>query len=114
MRLRATAAALLLLAPGPALAATPELNRSGSPAECARLNRQIDHFEAMAERAEKLENELWTERMQQHVDLLRDKQKERCPDDADSNAAREAWLAFVSVLKTAGKVALTYFTFGAF
>jgi hypothetical protein len=114
MRVRATAAALLWLAPGPAFAATPELSRSGSPAECARLNRQIDHFEAMADRAEALENELWTERMEQHVELLRDKQKERCPDDVETNAAREAWLAFASLLKMAGKAALTYFTFGAF
>jgi hypothetical protein len=114
MRVRASAAALLLVLPGVAHAATPEVRQAGGPAECARLNRQIDHFEGMVERAKQLDNELWIERTQQHVDLLREKQEERCPDDAESNAAKEAFLAFMGLLKVAGQAALTYFTFGAF
>ena len=115
MRVRASAAALLLLlAPGAAGAATPPLRATGGPAECARLNRQIAHFEGMVERAEQLDSELWIERTQQHVDLLREKQEERCPDDAESHAAKQAWIAFTNLLKVAGKAALTYFTFGAY
>jgi hypothetical protein len=110
---RAAAAAALLLLPGVSLAATELPQPVGSPAECARLHRQIAHFEGMAERAENLDNELWAERTQEHVALLRDRQRERCPDDAEDSAAKEAFLAFMNLLKVAGQAALTYFTFGA-
>ena len=110
---RAATAAALLLLPGVALAATELPQRVGSPAECARLHKQIAHFEGMVERAEALDNELWAERTQQHVELLRDHQRERCPDDAQDSAAKAAFLAFMNLLKVAGQAALTYFTFGA-
>jgi hypothetical protein len=112
MRLRAALAACLLLGAAPALGATPPLG-GAHPAECARLKRQIDHFEGMVERAEEAGNELWSTRTQQHVDLLRKRQSERCPDDAQDNAAKEAFIAFMNLLKVAGQAALTYFTFGA-
>jgi hypothetical protein len=112
MRLRAAAAASMLLALGFAPAPTAQ-GANAHPAECARLARQIDHFEGMQERAQQLGNELWVERTQQHVALLREQQKERCPDDASDNAAKQAWYAFMNLLKVAGKAALTYFTFGA-
>ena len=110
---RAAVAAALLLLPGVALAATELPQKVGSPAECARLHKQIAHFEGMVERAEALDNELWAERTQQHVELLRGHQRERCPDDAQDSAAKAAFLAFMNLLKVAGQVALTYFTFGA-
>ena len=114
MRLRVAVAALWLVLPGLASAA-PELSRPpGSPAECARLHKQIAHFEDMVERAEARENEMWTERMQEHVDRLRDEQRDLCPDDADDAAAKAAFLAFMNLLKVAGQAALSYFTFGAF
>ena len=111
---RAAAAAALLLLPGVSLAAAELPRRQGSPAECARLHKQIAYFDGMVERAEALDNDLWAERTQQHVDLLRDHQRERCPDDAEDSAAKAALLAFMNLLKVAGKAALTYFTFGAF
>ena len=40
------------------------------PAECARLNRQIDHFMGMYMRAEAAENELWASRLHPHIELL--------------------------------------------
>jgi hypothetical protein len=67
----------------------------------------------MAERAEELGNEMWAKGMQEHVDLLRDRQSERCPDDAEESAAKAAMLAFLNLLKVAGQAALSYFTFGA-
>ncbi len=113
MRVRAALAALWLLLPGMAWAA-PELSRPpGSPAECARLHKQIAHFENMVERAEARDNEMWTERTQQHVDRLRAQQQELCPDDAEDAAAKAAFLAFLNLLKIAGQAALTFFTFGA-
>ena len=113
MRVRAAVAALWLVLPGVASAA-PELSRPpGSPAQCARLHKQIAHFEDMVERAEERGNDVWIEGMQQHVDQLRDEQRSLCPDDAADSAAKEAFLAFMNLLKVAGQAALTYFTFGA-
>ena len=119
MRLRAGIAALVLLAPLAARAEdtpqAPEIPRGpGSPAECARLDKQIHHFEDMVDRAETLDNAMWAERMQQHVDFLKEHQKERCPRDAEDASAKAAMLAFLNMLKLAGKAALSYFTFGAF
>jgi len=120
----AVAAGALLLAPGIASAQLfAEDGSSGSPgsqesfrrvnahpAECARLARQIDHFEMMVERAEALENELWTERMEDHLELLKGMQAARCPDDVPVDSGAEA---FKYLVKLAAKAALTYFTFGA-
>lgn len=125
MRVRATLAALLLLfVAGPAASETPAAEPpadeeaiarpTAHPAECARLHRQIAHFEGMAARADALGNELWTERTEKHVELLRERQKQRCPGDVPDDSAKEAFLAFMGLLKVAGKAALSYFTFGAF
>src|SRR4030095_954178 len=93
----------------------PEIARGpGSPAECARLDKQIHHFEDMTERADALDNPMWVGRMQQHVDLLKQRQEVRCPRDADSASAKAALIAFMRLLKVAGQAALTYFTFGAY
>ena len=117
MRLRAAVAALALFFPLAVRAAEepPELPRGpGSPAECARLNKQIHHFEDMAERADNLGNAMWTERMEQQVELLKDRQEVRCPRDHEDASAKEALIAFMRLLKVAGQAALSYFTFGAF
>jgi hypothetical protein len=97
-------AAAGLLAPAVASA-------DAGPAECARLRRKIDHFTGMHERAVALDNELWSERMGEQVALLRARQADRCPQDVptDDTTAR----AFMQLLRLAGQVALTYFTFGA-
>jgi hypothetical protein len=115
MTARATVVALLLLwVPAAASAATPVTRQLGHPAECARLRKQIDHFEGMVERAEAQDNAMWTERTGQHVSLLRERQAERCPGDVPDDSAKQAFLMFMSLLKVAGQAALTYFTFGAF
>jgi len=114
MRIRAAVAALCLALPGVAPAATELTPPPGSPAECARLHKQIAHFENMVERAEERGNQLWIDGMQAQVDRLREEQKQICPDDAEDAAAKKAFLAFLQMLKVAGQAALTYFTFGAF
>ena len=67
----------------------------------------------MADRAEAKGNAMWTERTEQHVSLLRERQEERCPGDVPDDSAKQAFLAFMSLLKVAGQAALSYFTFGA-
>ena len=114
----AVAAGVLLLVPGIASADVlgnkekVEAFRSvnAHPAECARLARQIDHYVMMAERAAALENELWFERMEDHLQLLQGMQAARCPDDVPIDQAAEA---FKLLVKLAAKAAITYFTFGA-
>ena len=120
----AVAAGSLLLAPG--IASAQVLGGDGSsdsrpsadsfrrvnahPAECARLSRQIDHYAMMTARAEALENEMWEERMENHLELLKGMQAARCPDDVPIDSGAEA---FKYLVKLAAKAALTYFTFGA-
>ena len=83
----------------------------GGPAECARLRRQIAHFQGMTDRAEALGDAMWIERMGEHLALLKGRQADRCPNDVptDDSTAR----AFMQLLRVAGEAALTYFTFGA-
>jgi len=114
----AVAAGALLLAPGIASAQLfGEDDSSDSfrsvnahPAECARLARQIDHFAMMTARAQALKNEMWTERMNQQLELLQGMQAARCPDDVPIDEAAEA---FKFLVRLAAKAAITYFTFGA-
>jgi hypothetical protein len=119
MRVRASVATLVLLAPLSAWAADqPDMSEiargPGSPAECARLDKQIHHYEDMVDRAKALGNAMWVDRMQQHVDLLKQHQEVRCPRDAEDAPAKAAAIAFMRLLKAAGQAALTYFTFGAY
>jgi hypothetical protein len=82
---------------------------SAHPAECARLNRQIDQYTQMLERATALENEMWASRMAEQLALLRGLQAARCPDDVPVDHVAEA---FVELIKLAAKGAAAYFTFG--
>ncbi len=102
---------LLAMAMGAALLLPAGAAVAGSPAECARYKRQIDHYEGMVERARNLDSELWEGRTQDHVDKLRALQRERCPEDIPLNTTL---IAFERLLKLAAKAAVTYFTFGAF
>ena len=83
----------------------------GGTVECARLRRQIAHFQGMTDRAVALENAMWSERMGEQVARLKGRQADRCPHDVptDDSTAR----AFMQLLRVAGEAALTYFTFGA-
>ena len=62
-------------------------------------------------RLEQLGNEMWTERMGEHLARLKGRQADRCPQDVptDDSTAR----AFMQLLRVAGEAAITYFTFGA-
>jgi hypothetical protein len=84
---------------------------SAGTVECRRLTRKIEHFTGMVERARDLDNEMWEERTQQHLDLLIERRAARCPEYAEDDSAMRALAA---LLKLAGQAAVTYFTFGAF
>lgn len=115
----AVAGCLLVLLPGVASAQVvgadqaqklAKLSVSAHPAECSRLRRQIDHFYGMFERAQAFENEMWSARLANHVQLLMAMQEARCPNDVRVDETAEA---FKQLLKLAAKAAVMYFTFGA-
>src|SRR5690606_34375294 len=72
-----------LLAPG-ALRAD---NTVGS-GECRHLTSQIHFYEARLERAEQLGNALWEARLESHLDSLKERREERCPDPEDGETMR--------------------------
>lgn len=105
MRLLATLVlGLVLLLPGPAS------SRPQGSAECRYLTTQIDFFETRLERAEQLGNELWEERLGQHLDGLEKRREARCPGYSDSEAA---WQALERLVQIAARGAVTFFTLGA-
>ena len=116
----AVAGCLLVLLPGVASAqglngkeAQQKLARlsvSAHPAECARLRRQVDHFYGMFERAQAFQNEMWSARLANHIQMLMVMQEARCPGDVRVD---ETAKAFKQLLKLAAKAAVMYFTFGA-
>ncbi len=79
--------------------------------ECRRLTYQIAHFSGMVERAHELDNAIWAQRTQDHVDHLVARRAAACPG---YSAGEQAMQAFAQLVRVAGRAALTYFTFGAF
>ena len=80
-------------------------------AECRYLTTQISLFENRLERAEELDNELWQQRLSDHIDRLSERRRQQCPGYGDGDAAREA---FAQLIDLAARGALTFFTLGAF
>lgn len=79
--------------------------------ECRRLTQQIGHFESMHARAEDLGNELWQERLEDHLGVLTKRRAENCPGYGPEEQMAQQ---LAILLKLAGQAALSYFTFGAF
>lgn len=84
---------------------------AANPARCQQLDRQIQHYQGMVERAQDLDNEMWEQRTQRQVALLMGQRAQLgCPVPVEDAAFHQA---FVQLLTIAGQAALTYFTFGA-
>lgn len=89
----------------------PEFTQiNAHPAECARLRRQIGHFQGMRLRAVEAKKELWVDRLESHLGTLFSMQAARCPNDIPVDETSEA---FKMLIKLAAKAAVAYFTFGA-
>ena len=112
--MRAMVAALvagLVLAPGAAWAAR-------NTGECRRITRQIDHFEDVGRMAEERGDQLWEDSTRRHIGRIEVRRPGLCPEFAKqlrsrSRAARAARQT-KEFLKMAAKVAMRFFTFGAF
>lgn len=85
-----------------------------NPSECARLLKQIYHYDNMHERASGLGNPMWSSRMQFQADMLRERYDGRCEGFHDDDRALRAALEGVAmVLKVGAKAAAKFFTMGA-
>jgi hypothetical protein len=97
---------IALLAPAVPAVATPQ----GS-AECRHLTNQINFFAIRLGRARELNNAVWEERLENHLDGLVETRAERCEGYSDSD---QAWEALEKLVELAAKGAVTFFTLGAF
>jgi hypothetical protein len=82
-----------------------------STTECQDMTRQIEHYEEMAARAAELGNTAWDEATRQHIEQVKEERSERCPEWSQAAVTNRA---IMRMLKTAGELALTYFTMGYF
>jgi hypothetical protein len=88
-----------------------EADLIASSNECQDLTARINHYEEMATRAESLGNPRWAAQAREIADLLAEERSERCPEWSPQAQANRA---FLRMLKTAGQMALTYFTMGVY
>ncbi len=80
-----------------------------NPGECKRLGRQIVQLVDVAARANDRGDELWEASAAARMDRLEKRWNEKCGTEDDS-FARLVWAA----LRTAGRLAIKYFTGGYF
>jgi hypothetical protein len=86
--------------------------------ECRRITRQIAHFEDVGRLAEERGDQLWEDATRGHIGRLELRRAGMCPEYAEqlrsrSRAARVARQT-KELFKMAAKVAVRFFTFGAF
>ena len=82
-----------------------------STVECQDMTQQIQKYEEMAARAAAQGNSQWEEAVNRHLELLKKERSERCPEWSPAAVTNRA---IMRMLKTAGELALTYFTMGYF
>ena len=103
----------LLVAVGVAGCLLPGVVSADSP-DCARMLRQIYHYEGMVERADSMGNEVWAEKTQSHVDILEDRLAARCPNYSSRDEEQEIKRQFATLMKVAAQAAVKFFTLGAY
>lgn len=81
--------------------------------DCRKLNKQISHFEGVAEMASDRGDDLWYDSTQQHIRRLEDRRLATCPRYEPPNAMQRFMKASSKWIKRAGKVAKRWFTAGA-
>jgi len=107
MRLALIAASCLaLLVPAAASAANAQ-----NPGTCTRIEHQLVHFDAMRQRADELDNDLWAQRFDAHITTLEADFAAKCPEQA---AEQQSLQQLAALLKTAGRAALSFLTLGAY
>ncbi|MCC6641863.1 MAG: hypothetical protein IT386_11945 [Deltaproteobacteria bacterium] len=79
------------------------------PGQCRKLARKIVHYTDVAAQASERGDELWEHSTSAHVDRLEARWNALCANEDDRFVR---W--FNAALKTAGRLALKYFTMGYF
>ncbi|MGH0036700.1 MAG: hypothetical protein ACQGVK_16880 [Myxococcota bacterium] len=85
--------------------------------ECKKITRQMTHYEGVVEMARERDNALWENATLDHIQRLADRRRRLCPEmvtELEKSKARKVMEDSAEVLKSAGKVALRVFTFGAY
>lgn len=77
--------------------------------ECVKLTNQIERYVGDVERARERDNELWERATLEHIDRLAQRRAQRCPEYAKDD---ETMKRLAKLLRTAGRLALRYFTMG--
>jgi len=123
MRLVTALVALCLLV-GPALAPAPadardEQRRYTNTQVCRRMTKQIAHFEGtVLEMAKSRDDDLWAKATEAHVDRLKNRRADICPEWGKRRTALQIARAQAEQMKrmmaTAAKWAAKYFTGGMF
>jgi hypothetical protein len=86
--MRPALVALFLAAACSATLLVPAAARAGGGTECRYLNQKIDHFERLQERARALENDLWVDRIDEHLPRARCSSFSSSPRRARSPSSR--------------------------
>ena len=105
MRAASLCIGLLLLVAVPATAVEPP--------QCRHLNRQIEHYSEMQDRAEELKNEQWEDRLGDHIQRLKQERKRAGCKETAAEAAERRIAELTKLLKAAAQGAVTFFTMGA-
>ena len=113
----AIVAVFALLAPG--LATARAEREYTNKQRCRRMTRQIDHFENdVLKRAEDRGNVLWANSTLQHIDRLKNRRADTCPEWGKQRTAlvkaKEQADKAKRMLKRAAKTAARYFAGGLF
>lgn len=106
---------VVLLWPASVFAAGPVYR--GNRGECRRMTKQINHYEnVVLKRAQARGDELWEESMYAHLDRLKNRRADRCPEYREQ---RKAFAAIArqaaqmrALMAAAAKGAAKYFTGG--
>lgn len=107
-----TLIAVLMFGPATAFAGKPVYK--GNRGDCRRMTKQINHYETVVlKRAQDRGDKLWEASMSNHLDRLKNRRADRCPEyGKQRNAAGRAAAEMRMLMKAAAKGAAKYFTGG--
>jgi hypothetical protein len=78
--------------------------------ECVKLTNQIERYAGDVQRARERGNELWERATIEQIERLAERRARLCPEYAQDDQTMKQ---LVALLRTAGRMAVRYFTFGA-
>ena len=107
----ALTACAVVLSAGSALA---EADNSSNKAQCRRITRQVAHFVDVAELADSRGDRMWLGSTLSHIERLKQRRVRLCPWYEEPNWAEIYAREIAELAKTAGRAAITFFTFGTY